>query len=836
MLWPSFADYEFFVKNAFAHSVLDLRLKNGNPMKGISGGFSRVYPVKVASNTFALRCWVKDVGNLKERYRKVSAYLKKVHLPYFVDFEYVSEGVLVNGTKYPTTRMEWAEGVSLRGFIEQNLQSSHIFKVVANEFQEMVAALHKHQIAHGDLQDGNILLTKNNNAVEIKLIDYDSLFVPTLQGQPEQIVGLPEYQHPIRITGGGQANEKVDYFSELVIYLSFLSLTEKPELWNRFKDETEKGLLFSKKDFENPDKSGIFQELANLSPNVQQLAATLKDFCAKTSLNELEPLEAILPKSDANIHCNQGESFLNDERYDEALAEFQKAIDIKPDYVKAYFGRGHVYRRTKQYVNAIIAFQQAIKFKTNYKEAHYGLGIAHFESGDNSKAIAAANAALRIDPYYQPARQLLDAIKSAMPPPVPPTPPGPVSPSPGSKSTSADPIPNPVANLWQYITGALKSNWHFVTVCTLGLALVVCFVAFLIQIDAKDETLSQNVGLKNQFAQKDAEIRQKESKIRQLTTSVQTLENQEDGLSRKNSELQDQLNNRKFSAGMTSKEMISLRKQLSEKEAALASLIDENQKLQSQMIKKDTELRTQVSMVEGLENEKTDIRNENRRLQDQLAKSNTGTTDQNAIVRQLQKEKAETLTENRRLRNQKQDLIRQNQNLQRKNKVLQSQLDNAKQSGSNRIERLPSHPGSSQSEDVIVSEPPRQIGEYKDGATRASVYNNNKGIMAFRRKDYDKAATYFKQAVQADLKFAITHYNLGCVYLEMREYGKAIHAFSEAVGIDHKFKEAYYNLGFAHLRSGARKEAKSSAELALKIDSDYEFARNLLKVIENIQQ
>ena len=61
----------------------------------------------------------------------------------------------------PITRMEWVEGVSLREFIEQNLQNPHIFKVVADEFQKMVSALHKHQIAHGDLQDGNILLKRN---------------------------------------------------------------------------------------------------------------------------------------------------------------------------------------------------------------------------------------------------------------------------------------------------------------------------------------------------------------------------------------------------------------------------------------------------------------------------------------------------------------------------------------------------------------------------------------------------------------------------------------------------------------------------------------------------
>lgn len=304
MGWPEIREYAEAVRDYPDISIQDPKLKGGKPkidkfgfLISYSGGFSIVFPIVRSSNTFALRCWTQDVENAEVRYKEVDVYLKRVRLPYFVDCEYVPKGILVSGTSHPITRMEWAEGLSLRDFISQNLQHPHLFKVVADEFQKMVATLHKHQIAHGDLQDGNILLKQNGNNVEIKLIDYDTLFVPALSGQLDKIHGLPEYQHPKRMAAGenAQVNEKVDYFSELVIYLSFLALSEKPELWNQFEDKTERGLLFSKEDFENPDRSPIFSELANLSSNVQKLAWTLKDFCAKTSIDQLEPLEAILP-------------------------------------------------------------------------------------------------------------------------------------------------------------------------------------------------------------------------------------------------------------------------------------------------------------------------------------------------------------------------------------------------------------------------------------------------------------------------------------------------------------------------------------------------------------
>lgn len=521
MQWPSRAEYTEAVRDYPHVSLQDTNLQGGNPRRGKdnfvtsdTGAFSIVFPIDIVSRTFALRCWVKDVGNAKNRYKKISAYLKQKGLPYFVDFEYVPEGILVNGTKYPITRMEWVEGVSLREFIEQNLQTPTFFKTVATKFQKMVAVLHTHQIAHGDLQDGNILLKKNGSTVEIKLIDYDSLFVPTLRGQPEQIVGLPEYQHPKRIAGGGQANEKVDYFSELVIYLSFLSLAEKPELWNQFKDKTEKGLLFSKEDFENPSQSVVFRKLANLSPDIRQLTAILKDFCAKTSVNQLKPLEAILPKPNANTFSNHGFSFLKDGQYNEALTEFQKAITLDPNYEKAHYGMGLVYFHSGRYINAINTFEQLVKGNSNYKEAHHGLGLTYFKSGDNSKAAAAANAALRIDPYYQPARDLLEVIKSATRPSV--------RPRPRPKPTPPDPTPNHGTNVWQPLTALL------------GLGLVICIVVLTTQVNGRNAALLEIERLKRQQVNGNSEIQQ-------LTVNIQTLEKQKGTLSSENQQLKSQI-------------------------------------------------------------------------------------------------------------------------------------------------------------------------------------------------------------------------------------------------------------------------------------------------------
>ena len=585
MLWPGLRDYTEAIRD-FPHiSILDPELRGGNPQRSsnnylmvYSGGFSGVFPIEVLSNTYALRCWTRDIGDAETRYKEISDYLKQYRLPYFVDFAYVPEGILVNGVRYPITRMEWAEGNTLCDFIEHNLQDARCLKTAAAEFQKMVAALHTHQISHGDLQDGNILLKRSGTDVEIKLIDYDSVFVPALRGQPDTIVGVPAYQHPQRIARGVSTAEKMDYFSELVIYLSLLSLAEKPDLWSQFGAPTERRLLFIAEDFTDPDQSDVFRELENLSPDVKRLASKLKEFC-KRSVDQLEPLEAVLPKtSPGQVAYNQGIAHLNRNRYSEAVVEFEKAIGLDRNYKEAHHGlglahlkignlgeaeraakaalridphyqparqlldavlrktspgqvaynQGIAYLNKNRYNEAVVEFEKAIGLNPNYKEAHRGLGIAHLKMNNPGEAKRAAEAALRIDPHYRPARQLLDVIESFKPPPVPPPPPSPEKS--GQASTKG----------WQYTTGAL------------AFILLICVVTLATQTNTKDEALRQSsiliqtlsnekAQLQNQLAEQNRETRTQMAVVRRLQREKKELLSEKQKLQNENVRLREQL-------------------------------------------------------------------------------------------------------------------------------------------------------------------------------------------------------------------------------------------------------------------------------------------------------
>ena len=46
----------------------------------------------------------------------LSSALSKLNLPYFCSFTYVDEGIVVEGKKYPTTRMKWIDGKNLKEY------------------------------------------------------------------------------------------------------------------------------------------------------------------------------------------------------------------------------------------------------------------------------------------------------------------------------------------------------------------------------------------------------------------------------------------------------------------------------------------------------------------------------------------------------------------------------------------------------------------------------------------------------------------------------------------------------------------------------------------------
>jgi serine/threonine protein kinase len=266
-------------------------IQHGSRIIQYSGGYTTVFPFHTKNDKkVAVRCWIADIGDAKKRSQEISLYLNALNNPYFCKFKYLDEAILINGLIYPVVLMDWVDGKTLKEYINDNISNlKSILPQVLQNFKNMVAYFHKENIAHGDLQHGNILVKDDGSLI---IIDYDSMFIEPLNGMTDTIKGLPGYQHPSR-NQNQFINKKLDYFSELVIYLSLLAFEQYPNLWNTFY-ETE-DLLFSREDFLTPNSSEIINMLlASPNPLIAGLTQSLKEQLSKSNIQDLHPLEVLL--------------------------------------------------------------------------------------------------------------------------------------------------------------------------------------------------------------------------------------------------------------------------------------------------------------------------------------------------------------------------------------------------------------------------------------------------------------------------------------------------------------------------------------------------------------
>ena len=267
MAWPNPNEYVEAIQHPQqAFGDPDLRAgkvitnKLGLP-RPISGNFATVFEVKNDQSRWAVRCFLREVTNQQQRYAAIAAHLKQHALPCMVNFEYLPEGIRVRGKWYPILKMDWTAGIRLDTYIEDHLSAPHDLQQLAERWVTLCHSLRQAQIAHGDLQHGNILVTERD---EIKLIDYDGMIVPDVVGLDTNEIGHRHYQHPSRKTGAGISRvnfDRVDNFSCHVIGLSLIALSMDTALWKETQ-AGEENLLFRDVDYLSPETSKTFARLA----------------------------------------------------------------------------------------------------------------------------------------------------------------------------------------------------------------------------------------------------------------------------------------------------------------------------------------------------------------------------------------------------------------------------------------------------------------------------------------------------------------------------------------------------------------------------------------------
>ena len=104
-------------------------------------------------------------------------------------------------------------------------------------------------------------------------------------------------------------------------------------------------------------------------------------------------------------YCGRGTAKGNKGDYDGAIADFDRAIAINPNYAEAYYNRGLVKAEQGDYDGAIADYDRAIAINPNYAVAYCGRGVAKAEQGDYDGAIADFDRAIAINPNCGGLRQ-----------------------------------------------------------------------------------------------------------------------------------------------------------------------------------------------------------------------------------------------------------------------------------------------------------------------------------------------------------------------------------------------------------------------------------------------
>ncbi len=86
--------------------------------------------------------------------------------------------------------------------------------------------------------------------------------------------------------------------------------------------------------------------------------------------------------------------------YAGAIKDYTTAIQLKPDFVKAYNSRGVAKTELGQYFAAILDYDTAILFKPDYAEAYLNRGVANFGWKKYFAAISDYDTAIRLKPDY----------------------------------------------------------------------------------------------------------------------------------------------------------------------------------------------------------------------------------------------------------------------------------------------------------------------------------------------------------------------------------------------------------------------------------------------------
>jgi len=256
-----------------------------------SGAYAVVFKATDYNNVFAIRCFLSAENETLNRYKSICAYLKNCQSKWKLDCEFLENELEFKNTLFPILKMEWMNGILINQFISNNLTNNLFLTNLQIQLVEISNDLEDKKIGHGDIQCGNIIVIGDSSNFQIKLIDYDGMFIPEFSNLKSIEKGRSEFQHPRRSVN--DFNCEIDRFSFWVILTAIEAIKFDKNLWLEVMQggfNTLDNFLFTMQDFLNPNNSLLFNRLYKLnSSTLNFYLDNLKFFCLGNISSVIKP-------------------------------------------------------------------------------------------------------------------------------------------------------------------------------------------------------------------------------------------------------------------------------------------------------------------------------------------------------------------------------------------------------------------------------------------------------------------------------------------------------------------------------------------------------------------
>ncbi|QGZ88527.1 tetratricopeptide repeat-containing S1 family peptidase [Microcystis aeruginosa] len=152
----------------------------------------------------------------------------------------------------------------------------------------------------------------------------------------------------------------------------------------------DEGLAAINKAIELAPRAQAYYNRGNLYFNQQKYELALADYNKAIKLDS----------NDAYAYNNRGNLYYDQQKYDLALADFTKAIELNRNFAEAYLGRGVVYYLQQKYELALADFNKAIELDSKLAMAYYNRGNLYFNQQKYELALADYSKAIEINRNY----------------------------------------------------------------------------------------------------------------------------------------------------------------------------------------------------------------------------------------------------------------------------------------------------------------------------------------------------------------------------------------------------------------------------------------------------